>query len=71
MYQEEQRDVLDEMMAWAFRFSVGIIFGLIVSTVVPLIKTIWQVIDAHLYCRRVQNYDTSRLPQWIKGGGEN
>ncbi|WP_003545335.1 hypothetical protein [Desulfotomaculum nigrificans] len=71
MYQEDQRDVLEEMMAWAFRFSVGIILGLIITTLIPIIRTLWQVTASHLYCRRVKNYDANRLPLWLKGGDGN
>jgi len=71
MYQEDQRDVLAEMMAWAFRFSVGIICGLIITLIVPIVKTLWQTAASYIYCRRVQNYDAKRLPLWLKGGGEN
>jgi len=67
---EREEDKIFTFQERLIRLAAGFVLALWLALLIPILKTIWQVVRGVIYCRRVRPYDASRLPDWIRRKGQ-
>lgn len=67
-HQEDEaaQDEIFAVQAGLMRMLVGFVVAFWLALLIPMVTTVWQIISASIYCRRVRPYDASRLPAWTR-----